>query len=180
MFLAMCQILYGFAPAYAADVVPVLVKGMFEPLARPIDGGRTFRGRPILGSHKTWRGLITGTVAGMAVFEMQALAYDLGSLRELALIDYGAHPVLPGFLISFGALAGDSIKSFFKRQVGIRSGASWLVFDQLDFFFGASLCLLVVQPLPLLPWLAVLPIVFVCDIAATATAYWLGLKEAWI
>ena len=137
-------------------------------------------GRPILGSHKTWRGLITGTVAALAVFEMQALAYDLGSLRELALIDYGAHPVLPGFLISFGALARDSIKSFFKRQIGIRSGASWLFFDQLDFFFGASLFLLVVQPLPLWPWLAALPIVFVCDIAVTATANWLGLKEAWI
>src|SRR4249919_1357065 len=100
MFLAMCQILYAFAPAYAADVVPVLVRGMFEPLSRPIDGGRTFRGRPILGSHKTWRGLITGTVAGMAVFEVQALADDLGFLRELALIQYSDHPVLSGFLIS--------------------------------------------------------------------------------
>jgi CDP-archaeol synthase len=67
----------------------------------------------------------------MAVFEVQALADDLGFLRELALIGYSDHPVQPGLLISFGALAGDSIKSFFKRQIGIRSGASWLVFDQL-------------------------------------------------
>jgi hypothetical protein len=52
------------------------------------------------------------------------------------------------------------------------------VFDQLDFFFGASLLLWMVQPLPLVPWLAVLPIVLVCDVAVTAFAYRLGLKEA--
>jgi CDP-2,3-bis-(O-geranylgeranyl)-sn-glycerol synthase len=180
MLLEMCQVLYCFGPAYAADVAPVLVRGMFEPLAKPLDAGHSFRGRPILGSHKTWRGLVFGVIAGSAAYELQGLLYEFGWLRELALVDYHRQSVLPGLLMGFGAIAGDSIKSFFKRQLGIPSGSSWLVFDQLDFFFGSSLLLSMVQPLPLLPWVAVLPIVFVCDVIVAALAYTCGLKDAWI
>jgi CDP-2,3-bis-(O-geranylgeranyl)-sn-glycerol synthase len=176
----MCQVLYCFGPAYAADVAPVAVRGVFEPLARPLDGGHSFRGRRIFGSHKTWRGLVFGVIAGSLVYQLQAYAYELGWLRELALVDYHRRPVLPGLLMGFGAIAGDSIKSFFKRQRGIAPGSSWLVFDQLDFFFGASLLLCMVQPLPLLAWMAVLPIVFVCDVVVAALAYACGLKDAWI
>jgi CDP-2,3-bis-(O-geranylgeranyl)-sn-glycerol synthase len=175
----MLAVLYTFGPAYAADVAPVLAKGFFESLAKPLDGGCTFRGRPIFGSHKTWRGLFIGVAAGIAAYELQVLLYDTG-LRDFALLDYRRHPFLPGFLMGFGAIAGDAIKSFFKRQVGIAPGASWIGFDQLDFFFGASLLLSIVQPLPFLPWLAVLPIVLLCDMAVCVLAYWLGLKEAWI
>lgn len=176
----MCQVLYCFGPAYAADVAPVLVRGIFEPLARPLDAGHTFRGRRVFGSHKTWRGLVFGVIAGSLVYQLQGLVYEVGWLRELALVDYHRQPVLPGILMGFGAIAGDSIKSFFKRQRGIAPGSSWLVCDQLDFFFGASLLLSVVQPLPLLPWMAVLPIVFVCDVVVAALAYQFGLKDAWI
>jgi len=42
MVLEMCQVLYCFGPAYAADVAPVLVRGMFQPLAKPLDAGHTF------------------------------------------------------------------------------------------------------------------------------------------
>jgi CDP-2,3-bis-(O-geranylgeranyl)-sn-glycerol synthase len=180
MWLEMARVLYLFGPAYAADVTPVLVKGLWPALARPVDGGRSFRGQPIFGSHKTWRGIITGTVAGMLVYELQALLHHFAPLRPLALIDYSTHAVWPGFLMGFGALLGDLVKSFFKRRIGIAPGKAWLVFDQLDFFFGASLLVSLVQPLPLAAWLAVLPIVFACDVAVCVLAYWLGLKEAWI
>ena len=180
MLEVMLQVLYAFAPAYAADVVPVLAKGHFEMLAKPLDGGRTFRGLPILGSHKTWRGLIAGVATGVAVYEVQVLLYLTGWLRDFALFDYDHDRFLPGLLLSFGAIAGDAVKSFFKRRVGIPPGSSWLVFDQLDFFFGASLLASVIQPLPPLEWLAVLPIIFVCDIAICAIGYWLGLKDDWI
>lgn len=180
MLLDMCRVLYCFGPAYAADVAPVLVRGMFESLARPLDAGHTFRGRRIFGSHKTWRGLVFGVIAGALAYQLQALLHELGWFREFALIEYHRHRVLPGLLMGFGAIAGDSVKSFFKRQRDIAPGASWLVFDQLDFFFGASLLLSVVQTLPLLPWVAVLPIVFVCDVVVAALAYACGLKDAWI
>jgi CDP-2,3-bis-(O-geranylgeranyl)-sn-glycerol synthase len=180
MLLEMARVLYCFCPAYAADVTPVLVKRLWPALARPVDGGRTFRGQPVFGSHKTWRGMLAGTAAGMIVYEIQVLVHHLGMVGSLALVDYSARVVLPGFLLAFGALLGDLVKSFFKRRVGIGPGRSWLGFDQLDFFIGASLLVLPVASLPPLAWLAVLPIVFLCDVAVCVFAYWLGLKESWI
>jgi CDP-2,3-bis-(O-geranylgeranyl)-sn-glycerol synthase len=180
MLFEMAGVLYLFCPAYAADVTPVLVKGLWPALARPVDAGRTFRGQPIFGSHKTWRGMLAGTAAGMVVYEIQVVVHHLDLLRPLELVDYSAHAVLPGFLLAFGALLGDLVKSFFKRRVGIGAGRSWLVFDQLDFFIGASLLVSLVEPPPPLAWLAMLPIIFACDVAVCILAYWLGLKEAWI
>lgn len=173
-------VLWFFVPAYAADMGPVLIGNAFAALATPIDGGRTFRGRRILGDHKTWRGLLAGTVAGMVVFLGQRLVWDAALLRDLALIDYGHYTVLPGFLMRLGALVGDAAKSFFKRQVGIAPGASWLAFDQLDFFLGAYALVAPVYAAPLLPTLACLPVVFAATVAFTAAGWGLGLKAAWI
>ena len=57
------QVLYFFAPAYFANMAPVFARGHFATLAVPIDGGRRWRGRRILGDHKTWRGIVAGVVA---------------------------------------------------------------------------------------------------------------------
>lgn len=38
--------------------------------------------------------------------------------------------------MGFGALAGDAIESFFKRQSGIAAGNSWFPFDQTDYIVG--------------------------------------------
>jgi CDP-2,3-bis-(O-geranylgeranyl)-sn-glycerol synthase len=173
-------VLYFFLPAYAADMSPVLVRDVFLGLATPIDGGWTFRGKRIFGAHKTWRGLLAGVAAGMVVFLGQRLLWNVGFLQDLALIDYGRYTVLPGFLMGLGALVGDAAKSFFKRQVGIDPGASWLVFDQLDFFVGAYLFVAPVCAAPLLPTLACLPLVFAGTIAFTTAGWVLGLKAAWI
>jgi CDP-2,3-bis-(O-geranylgeranyl)-sn-glycerol synthase len=174
------QVLYFFVPAYLANMAPVLVQGRFVVLARPIDGGRTFRGRRILGDHKTWRGLLAGIVVGVLVYEAQRLAHAAGLLPSLALLDYGAHPVVPGLLLGVGTGVGDALKSFFKRRIDIAPGASWPVFDQLDFLAGAYLFVLPVCVPPPWPTLAALPVVLAGSIATTAVGYWLGLKEAWI
>jgi len=41
-----------------------------------------------------------------------------------------------GTLSGLGALAGDAIKSFFKRQVNVPPGKSWVPFDQIDYIVG--------------------------------------------
>jgi CDP-2,3-bis-(O-geranylgeranyl)-sn-glycerol synthase len=95
-------------------------------------------------------------------------------------VDYAAEPILPGLLMGIGAGPGDAVKSFFKRRLGICPGVPWLGFDQLDFFLGAAACVSFVHaPQPGLV-LAVLPLVFVCDIAATTLFWLLGLKQSWI
>jgi CDP-2,3-bis-(O-geranylgeranyl)-sn-glycerol synthase len=173
-------VLWFFLPAYLANMSPVLVQGRFERLATPMDGGRSFRGQRILGDHKTWRGLVAGIVVGTVVYQLQGLLHDAGVGAGLALVDHAEHPALPGFLMGLGTGVGDAVKSFFKRRVGIAPGASWPVFDQLDFFAGAYVFVSAVYAPPLLPTLACLPIVLAGSIAVTAVGWALGLKEAWI
>lgn len=174
------QIFYFFLPAYLANMTPVLVRPWLHALAVPIDGGLNFRGKRLLGDHKTWRGLLAGTVAGMVAYELQRSVNQAGFASDLRLIDYAAHPLLPGLLMGLGAGVGDSVKSFFKRRIDIEPGASWPVFDQLDFFIGAYLFISPVAAPPLLPTLASLPIVFLGNIASEAVGYWLGFKETWL
>lgn len=177
---AVLQILYFFVPAYFANMSPVLVRRWFNALAVPLDGGRFLWGKRILGDHKTWRGLLAGIVAGILVFELQRLIDAAGFARNLALIDYSASPLLPGFLMGLGAGVGDAVKSFFKRRINIAPGASWLGFDQLDFFVGAYAFVSLAHLLPLMPTLMSIPIVLLSDMAINVIGYCLGLKDAWI
>jgi CDP-2,3-bis-(O-geranylgeranyl)-sn-glycerol synthase len=174
------RVLWFFVPAYLANMSPVLVQAWFQGLATPMDGGRLFRGKRILGDHKTWRGLLAGVVVGTATYELQLLVHATGFFADLTLFDYAADPVLPGFLMGLGTGVGDALKSFFKRRVDIAPGASWPVFDQLDFFAGAYLFVALVHVPPLVPTLACLPIVLAGSVATTAVGWALGLKEAWI
>lgn len=172
--------LYFFVPAYVANMAPVFAKGHLAFLDRPLDGGATFRGRRVLGDHKTWRGLVVGVAAATAAFAVQRLVYDGGRLESLALVDYGRVSPWLGTLLGTGTIAGDAVKSFFKRQVGIAPGDAWLVFDQMDFMVGAYLFAAVVYAPPPLLVGAILPVVFAGDVLATSVGFRLGLKQSWI
>lgn len=178
-------VLYFFVPAYVANMSPVLVQKWFTALATPIDGGRTLRGRRVLGDHKTWRGLLAGVVVAPVILELQVFVHEAGFLHGLALIDYASfspwlRSLWLGVLMGLGTGVGDAVKSFFKRQIGIAPGKSWIGFDQLDFLVGAYAFVSVVHVPPLLPTLACLPIVFMGSIATTAIGAWLGMKESWL
>jgi len=137
-------VLWFFLPAGVANMVPVLVAPVpgLRQWNAPIDGGREYRGRRIFGDHKTWRGLVTGMVASTLVFWLQQwLVVHTGWGAALAgQIDYAHLPVLiVGPLLGFGALAGDAIESFFKRQRQVAPGRSWFPFDQIDYVVGGVL-----------------------------------------
>jgi CDP-2,3-bis-(O-geranylgeranyl)-sn-glycerol synthase len=174
------RVLWFFVPAFLANMSPVLVQRRLAFLAVPIDAGRTFRGVRIFGDHKTWRGLVSGVVAGTLGYEAQRLAYGAGVGTELALIDYAAHPIVPGLLLGLGTIVGDAVKSFFKRRAGIAPGASWPVFDQLDFMAGAYAFVAVVYAPPAWATLAALPLVLAGGVVVSAIGCWLHLREAWI
>jgi CDP-2,3-bis-(O-geranylgeranyl)-sn-glycerol synthase len=180
LLLAVAKILWFFVPAYAADMSPILARELFPGLDAPLDGGLRFRGKRVLGSHKTWRGLAACVIAGSLAYAVQAAIHRGGFLGSLAVIDYDRYWVLPGVLMGLGTGVGDAVKSFFKRRARITPGATWLVFDQLDFFVGALVFVAPVYLPPLAPMPFVVPIVFLCEISATAVFYTLGLKESWI
>src|ERR1051326_1215664 len=168
---AVIQVLYFFAPAYLGNMSPALVTPWFVALAVPIDGGRTWRGRRLLGDPKTWRGLLAGVVVGALVYALQGALFRAGLARDLALIDYAANPLAPGVLMGLSAGIGDAVKSFFKRRLGISPGRPWFPFDQLDFLIAAYLFVSVVHVPPLLLTLACVPVILAGHVVVTTVGY---------
>ncbi len=99
----------------AANGVPVLLSLLLgQRGARPIDSGRILAdGRPLLGPHKTWRGLAGGTIAAALVGALCGVGFGLGAIFGLL------------------ALAGDLLSSFLKRRSGWAAGRETLLLDQL-------------------------------------------------
>lgn len=132
--------LWFFLPAGIANVVPILIAKapLISNWKTPADFGYKLRNKPILGPHKTIRGLAVGTIAGFLVFALQAQAFEHYSWAREASgnLNYSELSLWLGVLLAFGALFGDMVKSFFKRQINVASGRSWFPFDQLDYIIG--------------------------------------------
>ncbi|HVL48476.1 MAG TPA: CDP-2,3-bis-(O-geranylgeranyl)-sn-glycerol synthase [Candidatus Thermoplasmatota archaeon] len=129
--------LWLFLPAFLANMAPVFVGG-----PPPIDGGRVWRdGRRILGDGKTWRGLFLGPLVASAIVLGLSVVPPSEAGRAAGLVGWGsaAETFVFAYVIGFGALVGDAVKSFFKRRSGRDRGARWPGFDQLDFVAGGLL-----------------------------------------
>lgn len=112
-------------PAYISNPMAVVFGG-----GMPIDLGKNWTdGKRILGDGKTFRGLFAGTVCGIIAGLIQMKATPLLSL--------GTFTLTAIITLSFGALLGDMIKSFFKRRMGFERGGKMPLLDQLDFVAGA-------------------------------------------
>jgi len=121
-------LLWLFLPAGIANMSPVLFKKV-SIFNCPIDGGKTFRGKRVFGAHKTWRGLFSGIMMATLVVYLQ---------KWIGVVDYSdINPLILGPLMGTGALIGDAVESFFKRQRGVKPGHSWIPFDQTDWIIGA-------------------------------------------
>lgn len=169
-------------PAAVANAAPVF--GTAIPLVKqwntPIDGGHTFRGERIFGSHKTWRGLISGIIAATLVLWLQQLLVENATWAQYMAgpVNYEALPLLiVGPLFAIGALGGDAIKSFFKRQRGIKSGDTWIPFDQIDYIIGAILVTLPFVALSLGQYLWILVIWFIMHLLFSYIGWVAGLKK---
>ena len=173
---------YFALPAYIANMAPVLIAkpGLGECLARPIDGGRTWRGKPILGKGKTWRGLFAGVLAAILIALIQMLLFKYDFFRSISVVNFDeVNFLIFGALAGLGALIGDSIKSFFKRRIGIKSGAPWPIADQLDFIIGFLLftyCLVRPEIIILILVIAITPLL---HLLTNMIGYKLKLKKVW-
>ncbi|GAB4285755.1 MAG: CDP-2,3-bis-(O-geranylgeranyl)-sn-glycerol synthase [Candidatus Dojkabacteria bacterium] len=142
MLLTVLTAIWFFLPAAIANMFAIISRHFpfTNWLAFPIDGGKSFRGRRILGNGKTFRGFIFGIFFAAVFAIIQSEIYKNSFwLRENLTEDYSViNPIVWGALLGFGGLLGDSVKSFFKRRVGIERGHSWLGFDQADFVVGST------------------------------------------
>lgn len=129
---------WAMLPAYVPNNAAVLAGG-----GRPIDGGRTWKHKRLLGDGKTWRGTVVGTACGLAL----ALGLNRCNRRVATALDVS----LPRFgrsalSLSAGAMAGDMVASFYKRRSGRERGAPVPGLDQLDFVVGALSLTALVSP----------------------------------
>jgi len=165
------QALYLMLPAYFANMAPVFATRIFNGhLALPIDLGKIYKGKEILGKNKTWRGLVAGILASILIIYLQQYLYSVEFFKSISLFDYTKiNLILYGFLFGFGVILGDAVKSFIKRRVNLKPGDKWIPFDQLDFLGGLILILIVYLP----PWPIILLILIISPFLPLL-ANWLG------
>lgn len=143
--MSRADVLWVFAPILGSFLVhaPVLRFDLFPSLARPLDGGATYRGRRLFGANKTWRGALAmaaGVVAATLLLSPWASYWS-----RLPPEIQAAGPLPFGLLLGLGTVLGELPNSFLKRQLDIEPGghrgsATGLllaVLDQGDFVFGA-------------------------------------------
>jgi len=169
--------IWFFWPAAIANVMPVFANKIpvLNRWTTPMDFGKSWRGKRILGNNKTWRGFVTGVaaaslVAGTQYFVLHpsAFALDLNGL--------GANMAV-GALIGLGALTGDAVESFLKRQKGIPSGQTWFPFDQIDYIVGGILFVYPVFHLSMKAIGTIFVFFFVLHLVFTYIGYLLGLRD---
>jgi hypothetical protein len=121
-----------------------------EFLARPIDAGRTLRGRPLFGHSKRWRGPIVVAAGAGVAFALQGSAlHRFAAIASIELVDYAALPWWLGALAGAAAEFTELPNSFVKRQLGIDPGKTargplavvFYLWDQLDLLVGYWLVL---------------------------------------
>ena len=160
MGFVMAQVAYLLLPllSIVACAGIVLRADLLPTLKRPIDGNLTFRGRRLFGDHKTWRGAACALAGGLLGVAVQK--YGFGARAGgLALLDYeGLSVVWLGGAFAAGAVLGELLNSFIKRQLGIPPGCSatgwkaplFYVLDQVDVVPATWLLLLLwIRPTPL-------------------------------
>lgn len=170
-------LLYFMLPAYFSNMTPVIIKHLLPKFSYPMDFKLKFRGKRVLGSHKTWRGLISGVLTAILVAYLQYLLMDKAGWLNLA--DY-SNWLLIGFLLGLGALLGDAAASFVKRRLEIKPGKPFYIIDQTNHVIGATL---LVSPIYFVGWIELLMLLIITGILHTITnliAYKLKLrKTAW-
>lgn len=178
--------LWLFLPAGIANAVPVL--GARIPYLKqwktPMDFGKKYRGKPVFGPNKTWRGLCLGVLAAILTALLQFLAYKLlgpsnDLLRSVERLLYtGDNFLLFSVLIGLGAVLGDAAASFFKRRAGIKPGQSWFPFDQADFILGAIILGALVMRFTFQSYLIIFSVWFLAHLITVYLGYKLGIRKS--
>ena len=158
-------------PAYIANLTPAIISKSkkVQKYNRPIDGGKLYKGKTILGKSKTYLGLILGVLVGTLIGIFQSTV-QIEPLMTISL----------AFMLSLGALVGDIVGSLIKRRLNIDRGRPAPFLDQLDFLAGAFLFAGLITTINfnyLIILLAITPIV---HLSANVIGYKLKIKnEPW-
>jgi hypothetical protein len=157
-FSELLGVAYLFAPLIVGLVFHGLCIrfGWLSALARPIDRGAAFRGAPLFGPNKTFRGVVAVALgSGLALHLQATWLHGHPALRALELVDYAALPATwLGLALGAAAMLSELPNSFVKRRLGIAAGQSssgpreavFYVADQIDLLVGSWLVLALAVP----------------------------------
>jgi hypothetical protein len=153
--------------------------------AAPLDGGLTFRGRRVLGDHKTLRGFVVMVPAAACAFALLSVAAGDARGRLLWALSPAEYAALGGWA-ALGFMAGELPNSFVKRQLDIAPGGTassrptaMLQFaaDRVDSGIGMLAAMSVAVPTPALTWAIVLLAGAPLHWGFSVVMYLLGTKE---
>jgi hypothetical protein len=161
--------------------------GWLSSFARPIDSGRTLRGRRIFGANKIYAAIISAALGNAIVLGLQIdWLHRFAVFRSLELVDYGTVNgwllgLVEGLLASFSELPN----SFVKRQLDVvpgqlATGAWGSVFyfvDQVDSALGAWIGLSFVIPATLDRIVSSVVLLFFGHQLVTVVGYALGMRK---
>lgn len=162
--------------------------GWFGFLARPVDGGMAFRGKPLFGPNKTVRGILCVGAGTSFVCGLQATwLHGAPSFRSLELFDYSqVNGWLLGFALGTAAMLSELPNSYVKRRLNISPGGAargaalplFYLFDQLDLLLGVWVMLAFVSAVTpeRVGWSAV--IVFVAHQLVTRVGHAAGIRTS--
>jgi CDP-2,3-bis-(O-geranylgeranyl)-sn-glycerol synthase len=183
MYKLILSSLYFFLPAYFTNMTPPLAKRfrILDSLDKPIDSNRTLNNKPILGSHKTWRGLVAGMIVGISVAYLQKCLYQFPWIKEISFFDYKKiNILLLGSLLSFGAISGDLFFAFLKRRLNLKPGSKFIPFDQINYVIGTYVLFSLTPFFEIdnLAWIVLLISTFFLHIMINRLGYHLRLHKA--
>ena len=163
-----------FLPAGIANTAPTIANKIpgLKNWRTPLDFGQKWHGRRLLGPNKTWRGLVSGAVLGGFTAMAEYVIFSKTHVTSGHVLSF-----LLGVILGLGALTGDAVESFFKRQANVPAGHSWFPFDQLDYI---SVGLVFIYPfvhpsLNIMAWVIVL--YFGLHLIVSYIGYVFGFKE---
>ena len=180
-FLFAISCLYFFLPAYFANMTPPLIKKVksLEFLGKPVDFNKKFLGKPIFGTHKTWRGTIFGFLVGFFTALAQKFLFKFDFFKKISILNYSQINIfLFAFLISFGQILGDLSFSFIKRRIGLKEGVPFLPFDQTNYVIGCAILLGPIFKIEISVWIFLFIVTFFLHIIVNRLGYELKLHSA--
>lgn len=136
------RVAWMVTPVLVAGLGQVLVlkTGLLPGLAAPLDRGLHWRGKPLLGPRKTWRGVIVMTTLSALVARAQAAAARRSSrLRAFSPFDYERiNPWLLGIALGLGYCLAELPNSFVKRRLDIAPAGTTDRFARLQYLVDQS------------------------------------------
>ncbi len=178
MILSFLVSLVLFIPAFIANPAAVVTGGHVI-----LDGNRTWRGKRILGDHKTLSGLLGGTAAGVIIGLILNYIFLFAHLSYLTFSSSFPTAFSIVLSLSFFSMFGDLVGSFIKRRLGRKPGQESIFLDQYPFALSALFFTYVLFPgisSKLFPWEGIIAILVVTPLihrAVNIIGYRLKMKD---